>query len=269
MTGPLVNHSTDQLFNPYQLASHSITVNCHMLPNHRIYPCGDHAITIELGTTIDRSVNEQVISLYSYLSSLQSEEILDIIPSYHTLTIIYDLYRLKKTTAEGTVYHRMKQWLAAAAAVYSQVPIPSRQMRIPVCYEPEFALDAAIIAAPHQLSMEELVRLHTACVYRVYLLGFLPGFAYMGTVDEKLVAPRKISPRTMVPAGSVGIAGAQTGIYPFDSPGGWQIIGRTPLVLFNRQDAQPCLLQPGDEVSFYAIDTSTYHHIQEHGHTHS
>jgi inhibitor of KinA len=120
------------------------------------------------------------------------------------------------------------------------------------------APDIISLAETHELSVEEVISLHTAKIYRVYMIGFLPGFAYMGSVDEKLTTPRRMQPRTIVPAGSVGIAGEQTGIYPFDSPGGWQLIGQTPLQMFDATGATPCYLHPGDEVQFHAISIEEF-----------
>jgi inhibitor of KinA len=130
-------------------------------------------------------------------------------------------------------------------------------------------LDIDLIAQSHGLTSSEVIALHTARIYRVYLIGFLPGFAYMGTADKRIATPRKTSPRISVPAGSVGIAGEQTGIYPFDSPGGWQLIGRTPLQLFDTNSTTPCLLQPGDEVQFYPIDISEFNQLSNNGHPRS
>ena len=131
--------------------------------------------------------------------------------------------------------------------------LPSRNIKIPVCYSAKYALDLQEISKQKNLATDEIVRLHTTKKYRVYMIGFLPGFAYMGEVDEAIAFPRKAQPRKIVEAGSVGIAGSQTGIYPLDSPGGWQIIGKTPIQIFNKEKADPVLLQPGDEIEFYSI----------------
>lgn len=125
---------------------------------------------------------------------------------------------------------------------------------IPVCYHPSLAPDLEAVALLHNLSIEELIHIHTATTYRVYMNGFLPGFAYLGILDEKIATPRLSNPRTHVPAGSVGIAGQQTGVYPVASPGGWNIIGRTPLALLLPEQEPPCLLVPGNFVQFKAID---------------
>ena len=225
---------------------------------YRIYPCGDHAVTIELGNTLDADINQKVISLFSYLQLNPVLGVKDIIPSYHTLTIIYDLALLKKQSPASSVYDRMCNQLETAANACTVISTTVRTIQIPVCYDLSMAPDLASIADLHQLSIEQVIQLHTEKLYRVYLLGFLPGFAYMGNVDEKIATPRKTTPRTMVPAGSVGIAGEQTGIYPFDSPGGWQLIGQTPVEMFNVEKPQPCYLQPGDAVQFYPITVTEF-----------
>jgi inhibitor of KinA len=236
---------------------------------YRIYPCGDHAITIEQGTGINPLVNSTVISLFTHLQSLQEEGIKDIIPSYHTLTVVYDPMLLKKKHPMGPVYKWMQDWLLDAAENCKQIATATRKLRIPVYYDPSHNADLSFIAEQHQLSAEEVIGIHSSATYRVYLIGFLPGFAYMGSVDKRIVTPRKVSPRTLVPAGSVGIAGEQTGIYPFDSPGGWQLLGQTPIPLFDIKNPQPCYLRAGDEVQFYPITIEEYKTMRSNGHPHS
>ncbi len=131
-------------------------------------------------------------------------------------------------------------------------------IRIPVCYETICAPDLLSLASIKGITTDELIRLHSSTTYRVFMNGFLPGFAYMGKVDETIAAPRLTTPRQKVPAGSVGIAGDQTGIYPMESPGGWQLIGRTPLALFNTDSSKPCLIEPGDQVQFYPISWNEF-----------
>jgi inhibitor of KinA len=134
----------------------------------------------------------------------------------------------------------------------------AREIQVPVCYSGRFAPDMQLLCKQKGLSTEEVVHLHCSRIYRVYMLGFLPGFTYMGKVDERIAIERKERPRSEVPAGSVGIAGVQTGIYPMDSPGGWQIIGRTPLQLFTKQSEHPVLFAPGDRVKFYSISENEF-----------
>jgi inhibitor of KinA len=135
-------------------------------------------------------------------------------------------------------------------------------MKIPVCYAKRFAPDLEELAAGKNLTVANVIHLHTASTYRVYMIGFLPGFPYMGKVDSCIATPRRSSPRTGIPAGSVGIAGQQTGIYPLSSPGGWNIIGRTPLQLFDKNRDHPVLLQPGDNITFYSITEDEFENYQ-------
>jgi inhibitor of KinA len=182
---------------------------------------------------------------------------------------VYDLLGVKKLVAAGSGFDYMQTLLLQALQDCELQPTASRKIRVPVCYDDAFGPDLAAVATAHGLPVPEVIDLHTSRPYYVYLIGFLPGFAYMGSVDERIATPRRSSPRTMVAAGSVGIAGEQTGIYPFDSPGGWQLLGRTPLRLFDASRSEPALLQPGDEVQFYPIDIAEYNTLQQHGHTHS
>jgi len=135
---------------------------------------------------------------------------------------------------------------------------PQRKISIPVCYAEGFAHDIEFIALEKNISIEKIIQLHTEQLYTVYMIGFLPGFPYMGEVKDSIAVPRKNEPRANVAAGSVGIAGKQTGIYPLESPGGWQIIGRTPLKIFDKEKSDPVLLQPGDEIQFYSISEDEF-----------
>jgi len=229
---------------------------------HRIYPCGDHAVTIELGERIDAATNRKVISLFTYLQSLAIVGVRDIIPSYHSVTVVYDLELLAKRYPLP-VFETMCNQLIQAADACTVAPAKSRLVQVPVCYAVSMAPDIESVAALHSLGVDEVIQLHTAKTYRVYMIGFLPGFAYMGSVDEKIITPRRSQPRIQVPKGSVGIAGEQTGIYPFDSPGGWQLIGQTPLGMFNIANEMPCYLQPGDEVQFYPITMAEFEKIKK------
>jgi inhibitor of KinA len=224
-----------------------------------IYPCGDHAVTIELGDEINIAINQKIIFLFRYLKELNIYGVRDVIPAYHTLTLVYDLALLKKQNPKNSVYEEMKAHLQKAFDLMKDATaVATKLVEIPVCYDPSLAPDIISLAALHELSVEEVVQLHTGKSYRVYMTGFLPGFAYMGAVDDKINTHRKQQPRTMVPAGSVGIAGEQTGIYPFDSPGGWQLIGQTPVILFDAMREEPCYLRAGDEVRFYAITLAEF-----------
>lgn len=179
---------------------------------------------------------------------------IEAVPAYSSLTIYYDVPLLRKKNPAGKLvfesiseqlHHRLQQPLRTNE---KESPL----IQIPVCYDPEFATDLIHFASQKKLSPEEIIRIHTEKEYRVYMLGFLPGFSYMGLVDERIAAPRKPQPTTVAP-GSVGIAGKQTGIYPLASPGGWHIIGRTPLTLFDASKEEPTLLKAGDRIQFVPI----------------
>jgi inhibitor of KinA len=158
------------------------------------------------------------------------------------------------------------EWMKEKAEERLKQPVRAdesnqRLIRVPVCYEKEFAPDIIRLAAAKKIETGEVIQLHTSLTYKVFMLGFLPGFAYMGEVSEKIAIPRKSKP-VNVKAGSVGIAGKQTGIYPLESPGGWQIIGRTPLQLFDREKEEPSLFRAGDAVQFYSITRNVFEEMQ-------
>jgi inhibitor of KinA len=184
------------------------------------------------------------------------------VPAYNSLTIFYDIAIVKNNyPATTTAFDIVKNCVEKLInETNSTVVIKRTIITIPVYYNGE---DIGFVATQHQLSTEEVINMHTAKTYRVFMIGFLPGFAYMGKVDERIATPRLASPRTNVQAGSVGIAGFQTGIYPLQSPGGWQIIGQTPIKIFNVTKTNPCLLQAGDEVQFISISKTDFEKLNE------
>lgn len=233
-------------------------MNSEILP-YRIFPLGDAAVTVDFGNVIDEMLNHRVVTLFQQLSNDPLRGMIEVVPAYSSVTIYYDLYNTWKMLPDDkTVYEfmveqldeRLKHSLSGDTAV-------SRLVSIPVCYEKEFAPDIEELAKEKNISVDEVISIHTSKQYQVYMLGFLPGFAYMGKVDERIVMPRKPQPIT-VAAGSVGIAGKQTGIYPLASPGGWQIIGRTPLKLFDVTKEEPTLLKTGDTVQFIPITKNEF-----------
>lgn len=220
-----------------------------------ISPLGDSAIIINFENKIDETLNRNVLYLFHKFKKKSFPFVKDVVPAYSSITIFYDLLimnnknTLNKFSLKSFTDH-IKNLIEEDIEISS---LPSRKIKIPVCYSEKYALDLEEISKQKNLLPDEIVKLHTAKKYRVYMIGFLPGFAYMGEVDERIAISRKAQPRTFVEAGSVGIAGMQTGIYPLDSPGGWQIIGKTPLRIFNKEKDEPVLLQPGDEIEFYSI----------------
>lgn len=231
---------------------------------YRIFPLGDTAMTIDFGNCIDERINTEVIARFHDWRQQPLPGMLEAVPAYSSLTVYFDLKAVKKAAAGCTAFEWMKQQAIhrLQETVMHKEP-DQRVIRIPVCYDDEFALDIQRIAAAKNISPAEVIQLHTARTYRVFMLGFLPGFAYMGEVDERIAMPRKPRPVNII-AGSVGIAGRQTGIYPLNSPGGWQIIGRTALKLFDAEKDASTLLQAGDRVQFYAIDKKEFNELPRH-----
>ena len=217
----------------------------------RIVPASDSALLISFGDAISLKTHQRVIALLHALKELKDPRIRNLHPAYASLLIDFDPLRL---THEEL-----------AALVASLVPDPASSSRepvktieVPVCYEHEFAPDLPQVARYTSLSEEQVIALHSAGDYFVYFLGFSPGFAYLGGLPTQLHVPRLATPRKQVSAGSVGLAGEQTGIYPNNSPGGWQLIGRTPLRMFDASVDPPSRLQPGDRVRFLRIDRAQF-----------
>ena len=225
------------------------------LPQYRIFPLGDSALTLDFGNLIDESLNKLVISLFQSLREKPLPGMIEAVPAYSSLTIYYGIHELTRLAPDAkNIGKWMEDQLKERLIVPANVDkTESRLVEIPVCYDEEFGFDLPGIASKKKCSPAEIQEIHCATIYRVYLLGFLPGFPYMGELDKRIEMPRLAQPRQRLEAGSVGIAGKQTGIYPLASPGGWQIIGRTPLQLFNKEKEDPVLLQPGDEIEFYSI----------------
>jgi inhibitor of KinA len=207
---------------------------------------GDRAFLIELGDGIGPEVNRRVRALFVELERLALEGMRELIPSYRSLLVIYD--PLAATVSDFT-RHIEEAWAGLDPA---RLP-PPKTMRVPVVYGGACGPDLDWVADYHGITPQEVIRLHTQPTYQVYMIGFTPGYPYMGELADALVTPRRDTPRVKVPRGSVGIAQKQTGIYPVASPGGWQIIGRTPLALFDPKRRPPSALEMGDLVQFYPI----------------
>lgn len=221
-----------------------------------IKPYSDRAILINFEEKIDPAINAAVVHLKNAIDQATISGITYMIPAYCSLTIGYD-----PTIIEHAILVKVIQQIAANDL--NQLELEnnqkhSRQLKIPVCYELPYALDLQALSEEKGLSIQQIVDLHTSQSFKVYMLGFMPGFVFMGKLPEALQCSRKVTPRLRVPASSVGIAGFQTGIYPTDSPGGWQILGRTPLKIFNPQLENPFHFQAGDEVTFYSIGVEEF-----------
>jgi KipI family sensor histidine kinase inhibitor len=214
----------------------------------RYQPFGDSALNIKFGDSIDPEINLRV---HAYAESIQQKPFagfIECVPTYCALLIHYDPLQI--------TYTQLIHWLNTQLPITNyQLPITNNLIEIPTRYDGE---DLEFVAHHHQLTIAQVIELHSATEYRVYMMGFTPGFAYMGKLNSQLVTPRLESPRKLVKAGSVGIAGEQTGIYPIDSPGGWRLIGRTHVELFNLDRDPPFLFSPNDRVKFTPVESSTF-----------
>jgi inhibitor of KinA len=217
-------------------------------------PAGDLAVSVELGEEISAEVNTRVRALEYLLEQKAPPGIVETVPSYRSLLVYYD------PAVVG--YDALCAQLAAFAeqATTTSMP-PARDVELPCCYDPELGLDLEAVARRLGLSVDELVRLHAGATYVVYFIGFTPGLPYMTGAPERLTIPRLDSPRTNVPEGSVGIGGVQCCVYSVESPGGFRILGRTPLRLYDPEAAQPILLKPGDRVHFRPVDRREFDEI--------
>ena len=236
-----------------------------MLAPFSTYFLSEKAIVIQLGSTIDDAIHHQVINLNALLNHEPFEGFIETVPAYNTITIYYDPLPVYHSTAmKGhTAFEKVDNYLQNLVTKLPQNPvIKIKSLSIPVCYDAEMAPDLKWVAKCLNTSIENIIQLHTSSVYTVYMIGFAPGFPYMGRLDSRLSVPRKETPRAKVEPGSVGIAGEQTGIYPFAGPGGWQLIGRTPVTLFDPAKEDPVLLHPGDQVKFTSISREEFYQMQ-------
>ena len=208
----------------------------------RIFHLGDSAATVEFGNELSLELNARSIALAKSLSGQPFPGMIEAAPAYASVTVFYD-----RSTRFDSVKRELEQRVLATSVSENA---KANLIEIPIVISDEFAPDLDRVANFAELSSHETLDTFLSGTYRVYMLGFLPGFAYMGEVDDKIAAPRLETPRTKVARGSIGIAGRQTGIYPLESPGGWNIIGRTDLQMFDPASDHPCLLKPGDEVRF-------------------
>ena len=230
-----------------------------MAPRFRFLALGDAALMVEFGNAIDPGVNARVIAFAETVRAQQWNGVLDVVPTYCSVTIHVDPLGLNVDTL-------MARLQRLAYTNSSERKPTGSHHTIPVCYGSEYGADLEDVAAFAKISVAEAIRLHASVLYRVYMLGFSPGFPYLGVVPAPLALPRLATPRTTVPAGSVGIAGSQTGIYPTSTPGGWRIIGRTPIELYRPCNSTPFLLSPGDMVRFESIGPHEFERLRRDPH---
>lgn len=217
----------------------------------RVVAAGDSTLVVEFDDRIALDVNAQATALARRLAKLRITGVRDIVPTFRTVAVAFD----PLTTDVIALGEALRRSLKTTQ---SREAPPSRIIEVPVCYDAEFGPDLGSVASGAGVDRDTVIALHTERDYHVFMLGFTPGFAYMGAVEPRIATPRLESPRARVAAGSVGIAGEQTGIYPSDTPGGWNIIGRTPLHVWRPGADQPALFRAGDTVRFHAIDRATF-----------
>jgi KipI family sensor histidine kinase inhibitor len=213
-------------------------------------PLGDSALLVEFGDKIDSAINQRVHALNALLQTNSIAGIIETVPAYCTLLIHYDPLILTFNQVSGWVRDKLTQ-------VDDSLNRKPHQLEVPTRYGGASGPDLEAVAVSKGISAADVVRIHSEHEYTVYMMGFTPGFPYLGTLDERLIMPRLETPRTLVKAGTVAIAGSQTGIYPLDSPGGWHLIGRTPLKLFDPTSDSPFLFTPGDLIKFISLESDS------------
>jgi inhibitor of KinA len=226
-------------------------------------PLGDSAVTVTLASTIDETAHRRVRAALRRIDAAHLPGVIDLVPAFTSIAVHYDPVQIASDqSAVGSGLNPYEQLVSQLRTLLTDLPDESfpdtRVVEIPVCYGGDFGPDLDDVARQHALTADEVVALHAGGDYLVYMIGFMPGFAYLGGLDSRIATPRRKSPRTAVPASSVGIGGSQTGVYPLVSPGGWNLIGRTPLAIFDAKRAESTLLAAGDRVRFRPISADQY-----------
>ena len=241
---------------------HTIQAACHrempplVYATAKFHIAGDCGLLVEYGSSIALEVNQKVRSMTLALKGNALEGVREVIPSYCSILVVYDPVK--------TNPHTLKKALTAVERQLPEIEIPPpRVFEIPVCYGDDYGPDIGVVARTNHLSPEQVVHIHASVEYLIHMVGFTPGFPFLGGLPEILHTPRLSTPRTSVPRGSVGIANDQTGIYPVSSPGGWQLIGRTPLRLFTPEQDPPVCYRAGDLIRFTPISASAYEKLRQ------
>jgi inhibitor of KinA len=219
-------------------------------------PLGDHAVLIELGEEISPKIQQKVRTISTFFDSGHFDWVMEYVPGYTTVAVFYNPLKINAGKLPyAAVCEQLEPLLKGLTVEQAQ---EARVVEIPVCYGGEFGPDLDDVAKRNGLTPDEVIHIHASGEYLVYMIGFAPGFPFIGGMSEKIAAPRRKDPRLKIPAGSVGIAGKQTGVYPIETPGGWQLIGKTPLKLFTPHNSSPSLLRAGDQVRFKPITRQEY-----------
>ena len=221
----------------------------------KLMAAGDQVLVAEFGDQIDERINDQVHALAAKIEGQNIPGIGEVVPTFRSLLVYYDSYRLSYEETAGTI-RRLAEHLETEKAAKKRI------YQIPCCYGARFGQDLANMEKLTGLDRQEIIEIHSSVDYKVYMMGFLPGFAYLGGLDERIHVPRLKTPRLKISRGAVGIGGSQTGIYPMDSPGGWQLMGETPIDMYDPNREQPVLVQAGDYIRFVPISIMDYYDIR-------
>lgn len=227
-----------------------------MYERTRFLLAGDRGLLVEFGVAIDPEINQKVRQIFLSIEKTPIEGVTEVIPTYRSILIFYDPFTTDPKIIEQEILGRegkLDEW---------KIP-PPETTEIPVAYGEDFGPDLEFVAQHNNLTPEEVIEVHSSGTYLIYMLGFTPGFPFLGGLSEKLFTPRLENPRQLVPAGSVGIANNQTGIYPIDSPGGWRLIGKTPVKLYEPKRSPPILLKAGNYLRFRSISKKEFQEIAE------
>ncbi len=217
---------------------------------------GDQGMLMEFGDGIAYPINQRVMAMTMAMDEAQLDGVTEIVPTYRSVVVTYNPLKIS--------FNTLKETLLSMSREVGEVDLPYPEIvDIPVCYGGEWGPDLEFVAASHGLSAQEVIRQHSEADYLVFMLGFTPGFPFLGGLPESLHTPRLETPRTRVPAGSVGIANGQTGVYPIDSPGGWQLIGRVPVKIFDPQRENPFLIKAGNLLKFRPVSEEEYNQLTE------
>lgn len=222
---------------------------------YHLEPLNEQAIMIVFGKEISEATLNKIQAVASFLETNPFPWLIEYVPAFTTITIYYDPIKVLSISSAGKlpydfVYEQIDNSIKGITLTEEN---KARVVSIPVCYGDQYGPDLEFVAKYNHLTSEEVIEIHSGSEYTVYMIGFSPGFPYLGGLSNKIYTPRKCSPRQRIPAGSVGIAGKQTGVYPIETPGGWQIIGQTPITLFQPNSSPPSLLQTGDKIKFFPI----------------